>query len=205
MNTKSTICIIDDNDQVIQSLQWLTESVGYNVKTYNHAQAFLDANNYDNANCLIIDVRMPNMSGLELQEILQQQQCHIPIIFITGHGDIPMAVRAMKNGAVDFLTKPVNNQLLIETINRCVNHDLDRRDQNQQRELISAKIKLLTKRERDVVKYVIFGASTRMIAEKLGISPNTVELHRSRIMRKMGTKSTTKLISLILTNNITIN
>ncbi len=192
---KPTVFIVDDDREVTDSLLWLIESVGYQVEVFYDPQTFLD--NYDQCSgCLVLDVRMPEISGLELQEILKEKKITLPIIFITGHGDIPMAVRAMKLGAMEFLTKPVNNQILLETINKAIKLDQKQKKDIVEHEKIKARFQRLTPREKEVMKLMVKGNLTKIIADKLGISPNTAELHRAKVMKKMEVKAIAELVTL---------
>ena len=195
---KIKISVIDDDEEVITSLIWLIESVGYEVKTYDSAEAYLRSCDFEFTNCLITDVRMPKMSGLELQEELKQRGITIPIIFMTGHGDVPMAVRAMKSGATDFLTKPVNYQVLLEVINKAIKKDQKRRSILQKRQSVIERTKRLTPREREIMNLMVTGKLTKTIADRLSISPNTAEVHRAKIMKKMEVKTLAELIFMAL-------
>lgn len=184
-----TIYVVDDDPEICKALQWLFESVDLNVKTYSCAKKFMSDFNQEMRGCLIVDVRMPFMSGLELVDKLNSLNSKLPIIVITGHGDIPMAVRAMKAGAIEFILKPINDQDLLETIYKCF---------NQQPEKIkprsSEKINLLTQREKEVMNLIVEGKYNKEIAYELNISISTVEAHRSRIMDKFDAKNLAQLI-----------
>ncbi len=192
---ESTIYVIDDNEEVAASLCCLVESVGYPAKAYNDAKSFLAAYNSKEAGCLVLDVRMPEISGLELQERLVKKEINIPIIFITSYADVPMAVRAMKKGAEEFLTKPVNSQVLLEAINKAVAKDISNRLSEEKQAIIQAQVNRLTPREREVMHLVVKGNLSKVIAHKLGISPKTVELHRAKIMEKMEVRAVAELVS----------
>src|SRR5574337_115023 len=196
MNHEATVYVIDDDIEVTESLRWLIESVHYKVVTYPNAESFLQIKHIDEPGCIVLDMRMPNMSGLELQEALNQQHIKIPIIFITGHGDIPMAVRAMKAGAIDFLTKPVNNQILLETINKAIKRSIQQQKDSEKSAELHAKITQLTPREREVMNLMVLGKHTKAIANDLMISPNTVELHRAKVIKKMGVRTVAELVAL---------
>ena len=196
------ISVIDDDKEVITSLRWLIESVGYYVNTYDSAEAFLQAPDFAKTNCLITDVRMPKMSGLELQEELKQHGVVVPIIFMTGHGDVPMAVRAMKSGATDFLTKPVNYQMLLEVVNKAIKKDLKRRTKSKKRMEVIERTKRLTPREREIMTLMVTGKLTKTIADRLSISPNTAEVHRAKIMKKMEVRTLAELIFLALSYDL---
>ena len=194
-SNKATVFIVDDDPAMCNSLSWLIESVGLTVETFQSAREFMRQYNPGCNGCLVLDVRMPEMSGLELQEQLNQLGIDIPIIFITGHGDVPMAVRAIRSGATEFLTKPFNDQVLLDTINRCIKQDSEQREQRVRRERFEKRMKRLTAREYEVMKLVVKGFQNKVIANELGISPKTVELHRAKIMEKMQTKSLAELVA----------
>lgn len=190
-----SVFVIDDDQALCQSLRWLLESVGLQVETYNSGASFLEKYNPERRGCLLIDIRMPGMSGLELQEQLIARHNLTPIIFITGHGDVPMAVRAMKAGAVDFITKPFNDQLLLELIQKAIAQDLNRPDIHQQRQY-AERMAQLTARELEIMKLVVNGKLNKIIAHELGISIKTVELHRAHVMQKMQVKSLAELVKI---------
>ena len=202
---KPKIFVIDDNKEVTESLRWLFESVNYEVETFNNANNFLAAYKSTQPGCLILDVRMPEITGLELQEILKERNISIPIIFMTAHADVPMAVRAMKLGAVDFLTKPVNNQTLLETINKAIKIDMKLKRNSTDTAKTAAKAKRLTSRENEVMMLILEGKLNKHIASHLGISQKTVELHRSNVMKKMGAKTAAELVRLALTSGVIPN
>ncbi|MAZ77168.1 MAG: DNA-binding response regulator [Legionellaceae bacterium] len=193
------IYVVDDDRSMAQSIRWLIESVGLHVEIFDHPKQFLAQYNADHHGCLILDVRMPEMGGLEVQSYLKKQGIDIPIIFITGHGDVPMAIRAMKGGAVEFLTKPFNDQALLDSINNAIELDAKRRRKRQRRESIETRIKRLTPREREVMTLVVAGKLNKVIAAELHISSKTVELHRSKIMEKMEARSLAELVKLVVT------
>lgn len=186
--------IVDDDKAVRESLRWLIESVGLHVETYASARDFLNGFDNQRPGCIVLDVRMPEISGLELQEYLNAHHAQIPIIIITGHGDVPMAVRALKNGAVDFIEKPFNDQALLDRIQHALQQDAENRD--KQAALGGAKEGLahLTKREHEVLDRVIAGESSKRIAAELGLSTKTVEAHRAKIMQKLHVKSVAELV-----------
>lgn len=186
--------VIDDDKAVRESLRWLIESVGLPVETYGSARDFLNSFHNDRPGCIVLDVRMPEISGLELQEHLNTHHIETPIIIITGHGDVPMAVRALKNGAVDFIEKPFNDQALLDRIQHALQQDAENR--GRQAALGEAKEGLahLTKREHEVLDRVIAGESSKRIAADLGLSTKTVEAHRAKIMQKLHVKSVAELV-----------
>lgn len=193
-----TVFIVDDDPAIRKSLRWLIESVGLDVEAFASAQEFLAAYTADRPGCLVLDVRMRGMSGLELQDVLRERGCTIPVIIVTGYGDVPMAVRAMKAGAVYFIEKPVSDQVLLEQIERAIIEDARTRRGRSERRMIHQRIESLTPREREVLKLVVAGRSSREIADDLGVSPKTVDAHRAKIMQKMHARSVPHLIRMSL-------
>lgn len=191
---ETTVYVVDDDDAGRHSLHWLIESVGLRVESFARPTDFLDAYDESKPGCLVLDLRLPEMSGLELQERLRSLGARIPIIMITAYGDVPTAVRAMKGGAVDFVEKPFNDQALLDRIQQCIELDLEMREVNASYEEIRARYELLTKRERQVMSLLIAGKSNKPIAEILGISPKTVEVHRAKVMEKMAAESIVFLV-----------
>lgn len=193
-----TVFVVDDDAALRKSLCWLIESVGLRVKTFASAQAFLEALKPGMSGCLVLDVRMPGMSGLELQQRLKEQNCRIPIIVITGYADVPMAVRAMKAGAIDFIEKPVSDQTLLDRIQQAIAEEAEtsvsRADQTQ----FLARQEMLTVREKEVMHKVVAGMSSREIGLELGVSFKTVEAHRAKIMKKMQATSVPQLVRMAL-------
>lgn len=189
-----TLFIIDDAPEICESLRCLFESVHYQVETYHSAQAFLE--NYPNnkSGCLIIDVRMPVMSGLDLLEQLNLQKNRFPVIIMTGYGNIGMAVRAMKLGAIDFVLKPFNDQCLLEIVQKCIIRPID----DNTNEHIRERIKHLSERERQVLDLISEGKLNKEIAYELSISMSTVEVHRANVMRKMQAKTLAQLVKFYL-------
>lgn len=195
---KPTVFAVDDDVAVLESLTLLLRSVGLPARTYGSASEFLDA--YDPAapGCLVLDVRMPGMSGLELQERLHALGSKLPIIFITAHGDVPMAVKAVKAGAVDFIQKPFRDQELIDKIQRALKVDAHLRMQVADLDEISARLSSLTPREKEVMEGVVAGKVNKVIAHELGLSQRTVEIHRARVMEKMQAKSLAQLVQMVM-------
>jgi two-component system response regulator FixJ len=190
------VSIIDDDQEVITGLRWLIESVGYKVDTYLSAEPFLNALSMQKPNCLIVDIRMPVMSGIALYETLKAQKNTIPIIFITGHGDIAMAVHAMQEGAVSFLTKPINNQVLLEMINKAIKQDMILKIQQEKVADIFGRVSNLTLREQEVMRLMVRGKPTKCIAKELRIEKSTAESHRANVMKKMQVASLAELVHL---------
>ena len=198
MTQNPLIFIIDDDDEVRSALALLMESVGLQSETYACAAHFLEQFDPSRAGCIILDVRMQGMSGLMLQESLHQHEIHPPIIFITGHGDVPMAVNAIKAGAMDFIQKPFNDQVLLESVHRAIEKDERQRGQAFQDAKIMQKLARLTPREREVIDLVVRGFRNKNIAYELNISQSTVEVHRSRAMEKMEATSLSNLMRIML-------
>ncbi len=196
MGTEQTIFVVDDEPAVRDALELLMESVRLPVETFSSAEEFLEVYDGDRPGCLILDVRLPGMSGFELQERLASEPCPLPIIMITGFGDISMAVRAIENGAIDYITKPFNEQILLERVRQGL------RQCEVTRQKLVAKTKLLeryetlTRREREVMALVVQGKANKMIAAELGVSCKTVEGHRAHVMEKMGADSLATLVRL---------
>jgi len=195
---ESTVIVVDDDADLRESLGWLFESAGLRFKSYSTAQEFLTDYKPEEPGCLLLDVRMPGLSGLDLQEELRRRGVTPPIIMMTGHAKVPMAVRALKGGAIDFIQKPFSDQVLLERIRQAI--DLDRRTRQVRMEAakFAALLTHLTPRERDVMDLVIAGKPNKIIAADLGISPKTVEIHRGRVMEKMQVESVAELVRLDL-------
>ncbi len=197
------VYIIDDDQAMVESLSWIIGSIGLKVKTHIRAQDFLEEYDSQQHGCLLLDVRMPGMSGPELQSRLNDHGSPtLPIIFISGHGDVPLAVRVMKAGAIDFLTKPFNDQVLIESINKALRTDKANREKRQESAQARAKFSLLSPREVQVLEGIVTGKPNKIISAELTISLKTVEAHRASVMKKMGVKSVPELVRLVLTNTI---
>jgi FixJ family two-component response regulator len=192
----SLLAIVDDDESVQRALQDLIESEGLSTHCFGSAEQFLDSTVRHEAACLIADIRMPGMSGLELQTKLKAERCRIPIIFITARGDIPMTVRAMKGGAIDFLTKPVNAAALLKSIGRAVQEHRANHQEAMEHENFIARYETLTAREREVLVLLIRGLLNKQVAFELGIAEYTAQIHRSHIMRKMEADSFATLVKL---------
>ena len=189
-----TVFVVDDDQAMRSSLQWLIESVGLAVESFASADEFLTSYYPGRAGCLLLDVRMPGMSGLELQEYLNAHEIKIPVIIITGHGDVHMAVRAMKRGAIDFIEKPFHDEVLLDAIRNALNLDERRRGYQAERAELAARLAQLTPREHEVMDMVTEGKSNKEIAKTLGVSAKTVEAHRARVMEKMQAGSLAELV-----------
>jgi len=192
------VYVVDDDAAFRDSLRWLLESAGYRVVLFPSAERFLAAYRAGNGICLLLDVRMPGSSGIELQAELNRRGEEIPVIFLTGHGDVPMAVEAVKKGAFDFIEKPFANSRLLELIERAAALEAPARQARAQRLSAAARLQTLTEREREVLDRVAAGRRNRQIAEELGISVKTVEAHRARGMEKMGATSIAEIVRVVL-------
>ena len=192
--SNATIFVVDDDTSVRNALKRLIRSIGFTVETFDSAQAFLEREVYDGPACLILDIRMPGTSGIELQEELAKVDFHIPIIFITGHGNIQMSVKAMKAGALDFIEKPFEDQKLIDAIHTAITRSKkDRAELSETREL-QRRVVSLTPREYEVFLLVVSGILNKQIALELGMSEKTVKVHRGRVMQKMEAASLADLV-----------
>jgi FixJ family two-component response regulator len=189
-----TVFVVDDDSEVRDTLKWLVESVGLNIETFASAQEFLNAYDPKRPGCLVTDVRMPGMSGIELQAKLMAEEVTLPIIIVSGYADVPTAVRSMKGGAIDFVEKPFNEQMMLERIQLSILEDARLRQKRAQRERAQARLQSLTPREHQVMDLVILGRSNKEIARELEISPKTVEVHRSHVMAKMDAHSLAELV-----------
>jgi FixJ family two-component response regulator len=199
--TASTVYIVDDDEAVRDSLRWLLEANTYRVKAFASAEAFLSEYREDNPGVLIVDVRMPGMSGLQLQEELLARNSHMPVVFITGHGDVPMAVNTMKKGAVDFLEKPFNETDLRDIVSRMfqiANENLQKQQTKREHEAMLGR---LTAREQQVLERIVAGRLNKQIADDLGISIKTVEAHRANIMEKLQVTTVADLMKVALASD----
>jgi FixJ family two-component response regulator len=194
MNERAPIVfVVDDDPSVRRSIKRLIGSVGLQVELFGSAQEFLLSKRPDAPSCLVLDIRLPGISGLDFQRKLTEADIQLPIVFITGHGDIPMTVRAMKAGAVEFLTKPFRDQDLLDAIHTALERDLARRQQQAEIATLRTRLNSLTRRERQVLPLVISGLLNKQIAAEIGISETTVKVHRGQLMRKMGADSLPEL------------
>ena len=198
--TEPRVHVVDDDEAMRDSLKWLLESRGLEVELYPSGEAFLKAFDNGFCGCLVLDVRMPGMSGLDLYEQLQARASTLPVIFITGHGDVPMAVSALKQGAADFIEKPFNDQDMVGLIEACMKLDRAAAAKRAESASVAQRRDSLTQREQEVLALVVAGKLNKQIADELGISIKTVEVHRSRVMQKMGANSVAELVQLTLKN-----
>jgi FixJ family two-component response regulator len=196
--TDARVFIVDDDPGVLKSVAFLLRTVGIRAQTYASAQEFLDSCDTGVPGCLVLDVRMPAMSGLDLQEKLQEMGSPWPIIFLTAHGDVPMAVKAVKSGAMDFIQKPFRDQELLDKIHRAMEENARARAAAQALHDAVARMESLTPRERQVLDAVVAGKANKVIAADLGVSQRTVEIHRAHVMRKMQADSTAQLVRMAM-------
>ena len=194
MDNKGTICIIDDDEAVRESLRLLLFVNGYQSQSFYSADAFLASNTLDKFETIVLDLRMPGTDGLELQQILLRRNCRTPIIFISGHGDIPVAVAAIQKGAPDFLTKPFEEGALLAKIETAVTSFRDQLREFEELESLQSIYANLTPRETDVMRLIVQGRLNKQIGDELGISPRTVEIHRAHVMEKMAAGSVAELV-----------
>ncbi len=196
--TRPTAYIVDDDESIRSLWRWLLESNGTAVETFATAKEFIDAYQPGGPACLVLDLRLPGMSGLELQEYLREREIAIPIVFVTGHGDVPTAVSAIKGGAVDFIQKPFGYREVLAIIQRAFERDAEIREKRARRSQVAERVAALTEREREVMQRVIEGKLNKVIANELGISVKTVEFHRAKVMEKMGADSVAGLVQLMM-------
>ncbi len=199
MTRDPTVFVVDDDEAVRRFLGGLIASVGLRVETYASAREFLDAFEPGSPGCLLLDIRMPGMSGLELQKELAERAAGLPVIILTGHGDVQLAVHAMKAGAVDFIEKPFNNELLLDRIQKAVAEGVLADSARVKHDEIAGRMKLLTPRERQVLDLVVAGETNKGVARRLDISEKTVEVHRAKVMEKMRAKSLAVLVKMVAT------
>jgi FixJ family two-component response regulator len=196
-NDEPLVYLVDDDDAVRDSMGLLLRSVGLDCAVYASALEFLEAYDASRHSCLVADVRMPGLSGLELQQRLIEQRASIPIVFITGHGYVPMAVNAMKSGASDFIQKPFRDQDLLDRINKALKHDREQRARRAELQETRNRLALLTPRETEVMRRVVRGQANKVIAMDLNVSQRTVELHRARVMHKLKMRSLAELVNAV--------
>jgi RNA polymerase sigma factor (sigma-70 family) len=190
----STVFIVDDDALVRRSLERLVHSVGLRVKTFSSASEFLECRRPEGPACIVLDVRMPGLSGLDLQSELVSAGLDMPVVFITGHGTVPMSVRAMKAGAVDFLQKPFDDQVLLDAVQRGIDQDRQAREEQAGQQELQDRLGGLTPREREVFALVVTGLLNKQIAGELGTSEKTIKVHRARVMQKMEADSLADLV-----------
>ncbi|MBT8079094.1 MAG: response regulator transcription factor [Gammaproteobacteria bacterium] len=196
---EGTIYIVDDDQAIRHAMGLLMKSVGLTCEIFESADEFLADHTNGRSGCLVLDIRMPGMGGLELQDKLRDLDCTLPIIFITGHGDIPMAVEAMQKGAFDFIQKPFRDQELLDRIQDALKTEREQRSRREKLSVVRDKLSRLTKREHEVFDLVVTGKPNKIIAHELGVSQRTVEIHRARVMEKMEARSLADLVRMQLT------
>jgi len=194
-----TIYVVDDDDGMRRALDTLLSTVGYKTAVFSRPSEFLAQFKPEAHSCLVLDIRMPEMSGLEVQQQLNRRGSMLPVIFITGHGDVPMAVQAMKEGAFEFIQKPFRDQDLLDRINHALKQDADNRTNAARRSEVQHRLESLTPREKQVMNFIVDGSANKVIAIDLGLSERTVEIHRAKVMEKMGARSVAHLVKLHLT------
>ena len=197
-NENGTVMVVDDDPGIRNAMRILLRTVGLECRLFASAQEFLDAYQPSQIGCLVLDIRMPGMSGLELQEQLNRRGAVIPVIFISGHGDIPMAVEAMQHGAFDFLQKPFRDQELLDRVQRALVRDTENRARLRHTDRIRERLATLSPREREVLDLVTHGKANKMVAGDLGVSQRTVEIHRAHVMQKMEAGSLAELVRMMM-------
>lgn len=199
MSDTSSVYVVDDDPAMRDSLRWLLESVDFNVQVFESATEFLAEYKGERPSCLVLDVRMPGMSGLDLQDELVRRDVTIPMIMISAHGDVPVAVRALRAGAIDFIEKPFSDQLLLDRVRQALHNDQQASETAEANGVIRARAETLTPREREVMALVVAGNPNKAVAGHLGLSQKTVEIHRARVMSKMAAGSLAELVRDYLT------
>jgi two-component system response regulator FixJ len=196
--SSQVVHIIDDDADVLQALAFLLTTAGFAVQVHESANAFLEGRSRSDAGCIVTDIRMPGMDGLELQRKLAAEQAHIPMIIMTGHADVALAVEAMKAGAVDFIEKPFDNQVLVRAVEAALARQIDERERGQRSAEVRSRLELLSERERQVLDGLVAGKSNKIIAHDLNLSTRTVEGYRANVMAKMQAHSLSALIRMVL-------
>jgi len=195
MTAEATVFLVDDDDSLGDALVWLLESVDLSVERFSSAHELLDSFDPSRHGCLVVDIRMPGMSGLELQKQLRDSGVEMPVIFITGHGDVPMCVQAFQQGAFSFLEKPINHQKLLDEIHKAIAYDAESRERSSS---LSARLEALSPREREVMDLISAGSTMKQVAVQLGISIQTCSKHRARVLEKMQVSNNVELVRLLL-------
>jgi len=201
-DTEPTVFLVDDDHAVRDALELLLDAASFKTASFENARAFLDAYTHNQAGCLVLDIRMPDMSGMELQDALAARGISLPIIFLTGHGNVPMSARAFRSGAIDFMEKPFDESTLLERIREAIQLDLSNRETITRRNNARARLTTLTQREQQVMLLVVAGKVNKEIATELDLSHRTVEIHRGRVMEKTGARSLTRLIELAVASGL---
>ena len=201
-DTEPTVFLVDDDHAVRDALELLLDAASFKTASFENARAFLDAYTHNQAGCLVLDIRMPDMSGMELQDALAARGISLPIIFLTGHGNVPMSARAFRSGAIDFMEKPFDESALLERIREAIQLDLSNRETTARRNNARVRLTTLTQREQQVMLLVVAGKVNKEIATELNLSHRTVEIHRGRVMEKTGASSLTRLIELAVASGL---
>ena len=196
--TRSVVYVVDDDQGMLDSTVWLLESVGLNAQAFTGGQAFLDACNPALNACVVLDIRMPAMGGLNVQQALQERGIKMPVIFVSGHADVPIVVRAFKAGAHDFIEKPYNQQLLLDSVQQALSGGSAQQTASQEQTELEERLQSLTPRERDVFLPLVKGYTTREIAEQLAVSAKTIDLYRSRVMKRMQAQHLADLVGMAI-------
>jgi len=196
--TRSVVYVVDDDQGMLDSTVWLLESVGLNAQAFTGGQAFLDACNPALNACVVLDIRMPAMGGLNVQQALQERGIKMPVFFVSGHADVPIVVRAFKAGAHDFIEKPYNQQLLLDSVQQALSAGNVQQSAGQEQMELEARLQSLTPRERDVFLPLVKGYTTREIAEQLAVSPKPIDLYRSRVMKRMQAQHLPDLVGMAI-------
>ena len=194
---RSKVFVVDDDPEIRRSFEWLAGSIDLAVETFGSASEFLDSVEPDQPGCLVLDVRMAGMGGLELQSVMQEHGYSLPVIMVTGYGDVPTAVRAMKRGAAEFVEKPYNDQFMLDRIQDCLEKDNQVRDALERRSKMRARIDRLTRREKQVLELISNGLSNKQAAHELGISARTVEVHRANAMTKLEVRTVAEMVKVL--------
>lgn len=202
MQKQPIVHIVDDDLAIRDSLSFLMKSVGFVSQSYESAETFLDQAELDRPGCMVVDIRMQGMSGLELQQVLNERGIKLPVIIITGHGDIPMAVEAMKEGAVDFLEKPFDNEVLVTRIRQSLKEATKKQDKESRIAMVKARLAQLTPREVEVMNLLVAGKHNKVIANELNISVRTAEAHRAKVMKKLQADSLSDIVRMALTQAV---
>ena len=202
--TQAIAYLVDDDDAIRDALTWLLRSRGISARAWDSAEGFLADYHAGMQGCLVLDMRMLAMTGLELFDCLRERDCSMPVIFLTGHGDVPLAVQALKRGAFDFLEKPFNDNELADRVIQAMSLDAQRRERGEQHQEVQERLVHLTVREREVMRCILAGKMNKVIADELNIAMRTVEVHRAHVFEKMGTKSALELAKLLADNNLNL-
>lgn len=197
-HTQQLVYVVDDDQGMLDSTVWLLESVGLKALPFTSGQAFLDACDERSQGCVLLDVRMPGMGGLNVQEALRTRAIKMPVIFVSGHADVPIVVRAFRAGAVDFIEKPYNEQLLLDSVQQALSHAPAAEQVDQRLQAVEARLASLTPRERDVLLPLVRGYTNREMAEQLDISVKTIDLYRSRVMKRMQAETLADLVGMAI-------